>query len=94
MAIKKLGIGAFVCKALREEGINFYGHYNDPLVVGRKHKWAGGMKDISLNKKKKIEERIKKQLVAAGYEFRECNFVETRGSYYNVKPYTFIVRTL
>jgi hypothetical protein len=93
MAINKLGIGAFVCKALRAEGIKFYGHYNDPLVIGRKHKWVGNMKDLPQGVKDNIQERIKLKLVNAGYRFRECNFVVTRGSYYNRMPHAFIVRT-
>lgn len=92
IAIKKQTIGAFVCDALRGEGIDFYGHYNDPLVVGRKHKWVGSMSDITPYDKAKIERRIELQLLDAGYRFSECNFrVSTRG-YLGARD-MFILRT-
>jgi len=76
----KLGIGAFVCKELRAEGIDFLAHYNDAVVTGRKHKWVGNMRDITPRRKAKIEHRIELKLVAAGYRFRECRFcISTRG---------------
>jgi hypothetical protein len=92
MAIRKQGIGAFVCDALRGEGIDFYAHYNDPLVVGRKHKWVGSMRDITPYDKAKIERRIELQLKDAGYVFRECGFSESTKSYRGSYP-MFIVRT-
>ena len=94
MAICKQTIGAFVCDALRGEGINFFAHYNDKLVVGRKHKWVGSMINITPKDKAKIERRIELQLKDAGYQFRECRFIAAgrMNGYIGIYP-AFIVRT-